>query len=118
MAEEMQMDRERVIDLLDQCKEIIGARKGHGDVTFGHMAQMASAYLGIALTAEDAAILMALFKLSRIKCGSQNPDNYIDGANYILIGGSMTPDVNAQEYYAQQAQQYDHLKSGPYKRES
>ena len=87
-------------DILDTAKALTtGDRnKTYGEprVNLGFYADLCNAYLsGIAdvrgpdhfLTSTDAAILMALAKISRIIVNSKHADNYIDGACYLAIAG-------------------------------
>lgn len=70
-----------------------GDRARHGDArkTFETIAGLWAAFLkgklqpGETITREDAALMMALFKIARTRHGSWNADDYIDGAAYLQI---------------------------------
>lgn len=75
---------------------------GDRDKTYGnphsnmvHMAAMLTSYFSHSIvydfTAEDAAIIMVLAKLSRLKANKGTPyheDNYIDAATYTAMAGA------------------------------
>ncbi len=49
-----------------------------------------SAYLGKAITPHDVAVMMALYKIGRIRTALEvKADNYIDSAGYIAIAGEI-----------------------------
>ncbi len=83
------------IDILNEAARLTG---GDRDKTYGnpvanytHTAGLITAYfkdkIVYQFTAEDAAMIMALVKMSRIAGGVFKPDNFIDGAAYIAIAG-------------------------------
>lgn len=71
---------------------------GNPNVNFLHMAGLLTAYFRHKITyefsAEDAAMIMALAKTSRIAGGSFKLDNYIDGATYLAIAGECAEGEN------------------------
>lgn len=80
--------------ILHRGAEIVdGSRqKTHGnrERTFGMIAALWSAYLGVNVTEVDAAQMMSLLKKARAKCGDQSePDHYIDDAAYSALAGEL-----------------------------
>lgn len=73
----------------------------HGDknINFPNIATMWNAYLKIRkknrldLDSEDVALMLTLFKIARSQSGTNNIDDYIDGAGYIAIAGEMREKV-------------------------
>jgi len=55
---------------------------GKPEKSFGEISKLWSAYLDIDLTGKDVAVMMCLFKIARIKTGTNKADNYIDLAGY------------------------------------
>lgn len=41
------------------------------------------------LDAHDVAIMMALFKIARVKTGGTKADNYVDGCGYLACAGEI-----------------------------
>jgi hypothetical protein len=69
---------------------ITGPRKAsHGKVeeNFTQTAQLWSAYLRHEIHPIDVAILMVLFKASRVSNTFENPDNFIDMCGYASLAG-------------------------------
>lgn len=60
---------------------------GNSKDNMAHFAGLLTAYTGFLFTAEDAAVIMTLAKISRISVGKYHQDNYIDGAAYLAIAG-------------------------------
>lgn len=73
-------------DICAKAAEIVaGDREAtHGDKVENHtnIAALWSAYLGIPVSAHDAALMMALLKIARTKTGTVDMDNYVDLAGY------------------------------------
>lgn len=44
---------------------------------------------GVAIFAEDVAVLMALLKIARIASGREHSDNWIDAIGYMACGGEI-----------------------------
>ena len=76
-----------------KAKELISGQRqiDYGDAidSFSNIAAFWSTYLGKQLTAEDVAIMMTLFKISRIKTGSGTLDSFIDTIGYIALGADI-----------------------------
>lgn len=63
----------------------------HGDKLENHdnIADLWTAYLGVEISALQAAMMLALLKVARTKTGSHNPDNYVDLAGYAGCAGEI-----------------------------
>lgn len=59
---------------------------GTPEDNFSTIARLWSAYLDFELTADDVAMLMCLFKISRIKTGTGTADSFVDLAGYAACG--------------------------------
>ena len=55
---------------------------GEPENTFTDIAKLWSVYLGRTVSAEDAALMMALLKIARMKAGKFKADNYVDLCGY------------------------------------
>lgn len=74
--------------ILSKVKEILGNREGNyadSRPMFDKIAAMWSAYLGFNITRQDAAYMMELFKIARIKAGKWQPDNGYDNIGYAVL---------------------------------
>lgn len=47
------------------------------------------AHLGMEITAEDVAVMMALLKIARIGTGTATDDSWVDLAGYAACGGEI-----------------------------
>ncbi len=67
-----------------------GARR-HGDKVENteNIARLWGSYLGIPVTAKDAALMMTLLKVARTKTGEHNIDNYIDISGWGSMAGEI-----------------------------
>lgn len=82
------MDREGI--LTKAIELTMGERDdSYGDprVSMSRLAALWSAYLGVEVTATDAAVCMALLKISRIPSSYGHMDSYVDGSAYLAIAG-------------------------------
>ena len=71
----------------DACRLVAGDRQdtyGNPVDNMYRLAQLWGGYLGINLTAGDAARMMMLLKVIRSK-GEYHRDNYVDAVGYLLI---------------------------------
>lgn len=75
--------------ICQQASKLVNGDRGevHGDMVEQHKlaARLWTAYLGVAITAEEVATCMELLKISRSKCGSPDKDHYIDRAGYAEV---------------------------------
>jgi hypothetical protein len=83
----------RAKDVCHRAGNLIGGERArqHGDALAAHtnVAVLWSAYLGVPITARDAALMMVLLKVARTKTGDFNPDNYVDAAGYAAIAAEV-----------------------------
>ena len=81
-------------DILDTAKNIItndrAATHGGAEDSFGTIANMWSAYLGVDITQHDVCAMMILLKVARIKGNANHLDSWIDIAGYSAIGGEIS----------------------------
>lgn len=79
--------------VLDQARDCVtrdrAATHGRPENSFGAIAALWSADLGLPITAIDVARMMVLFKLARAKGNPGHADNWIDAAGYAAIGGEL-----------------------------
>jgi len=63
----------------------------HGKMedNFATIAAYWSEHLGINVTAIDVSVMMTLLKIARLKSGSSNVDNWVDGCGYLACGGEL-----------------------------
>lgn len=79
-------------EVLEHVGEIIGTRGAdHGDYAenMNTCADLQSSFVGWRLQGSQAAIQVALLKLSRIKCGGYNIDDYEDAVGYLAIATAL-----------------------------
>src|SRR3990167_3132846 len=79
--------------ILSKAAELIDGERNvqHGDRKACHtqIARLWSAFLGVQVTAVDAALMLALLKIARMQTGSGNGDNFVDGSAYIALAGEL-----------------------------
>ncbi len=80
----------------DALKTAAGLVSGDREQTHGpklenhqNIASLWSAYLGREISPLDVALMMALLKIGRTKCGSHNIDDYIDLIGYGAVAGEL-----------------------------
>lgn len=61
---------------------------GPPESSFTIIGKLWTAYMGIAFTPKDVAMMMTLFKVARIKNGDK-VDNFVDLAGYAAIAGEI-----------------------------
>lgn len=89
-------------DLLETARKAVTsdrqATHGRPENTFGRIAHLWSAYLGIVLTDYDVAHLMILLKVARAQQNPKHEDNHIDIAGYAACASELAdpPDLNAE----------------------
>ena len=78
------MNRE---DCLNEAKKYVSEIKnveyGKPENSFKVISDLWGCYLEKEITPHDVAVLMALFKIGRIKTGTHKGNNYVDCAGYI-----------------------------------
>lgn len=83
-------ERKRYLDAAAQC--ICTDRNqqyGEPEDSFAVIARLWSAYLNKDIKPEEAAVMMALFKVGRMMTGSFKDDTYIDCIGYIACAGEI-----------------------------
>ena len=81
-------------DILDEAGAIRGSRGaiyGHPYVNHRRIADLWTAYLGFPITPDQAAICMALVKVSRLAetPGHFGRDGYVDGVAYLSLAAEL-----------------------------
>jgi hypothetical protein len=80
-------------DILDTAKEYVTKDRAatHGDAerNFGLIAAYWSAHLDAIVTSHDVAVMMALFKLARMKSNPAHIDSAQDLCGYAAIAGEI-----------------------------
>lgn len=72
------------------------ATHGEPEDTFGSIARVWSARLGVTVTPEQVCILLADLKACRAWGNPAHPDNWIDGAGYFACGGELAMRVDGE----------------------
>lgn len=79
--------------ILDTAKQYVTqdrqATHGKPEDTFGRIAALWSAYLGSPVTSVDAAAMMGLMKIARIKANPKHLDSYVDLCGYGSCAGEL-----------------------------
>ena len=79
-------------EILETAKHLVnGSRQDdYGDAaeSFQCIAEMWSAYLGVAVSGRDVCNMMALLKIARLRNGPHE-DSSIDGAGYLALGAEI-----------------------------
>lgn len=79
--------------ILDSAKEAVtkdrAATHGKPEDTFGLLARLWAAYLGVPVTAADAALMLGLLKVARAKGNPGHEDDFIDLAGYAACAGEL-----------------------------
>lgn len=85
-------------DILAIASEIVtrdrAATHGKPEDTFGHIARVWSARLGVTVTPAQVCILLADLKSSRAWNNPGHADNWIDLAGYAACGGELAGGAN------------------------
>lgn len=69
------------------------ATHGGAEDTFGRIAALWSAYLGLPVSPADAALMLALLKVARARGNPGHADNWIDLAGYAACGGEIATET-------------------------
>ncbi len=89
------MTRAEILKKAEQC--VCGQREqdyGSPENNFQEIADLWTAYTGVRFTAADVAMMMALFKIARIKTGTATEDSFVDLAGYAACGGEIATSTN------------------------
>ena len=84
------MTRESLLNRAIEC--VCGEREqdyGSPEDNFNRIATYWSTHLGMEITAEDVAVMMALLKIARIGTGTATDDSWVDLAGYAACGGEI-----------------------------
>ena len=84
------MTRESILNRAIEC--VCGEREqdyGSPEDNFKRIATYWSTHLGMEITAEDVAVMMALLKIARIGTGTATDDSWVDLAGYAACGGEI-----------------------------
>ena len=84
------MTRASILKRAIEC--VCGEREqdyGSPEDNFNRIAKYWSTHLGMEITAEDVAVMMALLKIARIGTGTATDDSWIDLAGYAACGGEI-----------------------------
>jgi hypothetical protein len=96
-------------ELLDEASRVRDQRGSiYGDAyeNMRTTADLVSAYLGVSITADQMAIILALVKIARLKqtAGYVNRDSYLDCIAYLAIAGEASthnPLDSDYDYYGE-----------------
>lgn len=79
-------------EILETAKHLVNGdrQEDYGDAveSFQAIAEMWSAYLGVAVSGRDICNLMALLKIARLRNGPHE-DSSVDGAGYLALGAEI-----------------------------
>jgi hypothetical protein len=82
-------------EILKEAEALINGDRekdyGTPQESFGCIAKMWSAYIGMDVDAADVCLMMALLKIARLRNGPHR-DSSRDGAGYMAIGAEMSED--------------------------
>lgn len=86
------MNRKETLDKAAAC--VLKDRQSqHGkpEDTFGLIARLWSAYLGVTIEPHTVAIMMGLLKVARLRQNPNNDDSYTDLAGYAACAAELAP---------------------------
>lgn len=87
--------------VLDEAKSVINGERqdmyGNPEYSFDVIAELWSTYLRQKITSKDAAVLMALMKIARIKTGTDKRDSYVDACGYLALAADMAEAKDDQQ---------------------
>lgn len=89
------MNRQEILEAATKC--VCGEREqdyGSPEDNFNRIATYWSSHLGMEITAEDVAVMMALLKIARIGTGTATDDSWVDLAGYAACGGELASKVD------------------------
>ena len=84
------MTRKEILEKAMEC--VTGRREAdHGKMedNFAVIARLWTNYCGYSFSPTDVAMMMALLKIARIKCGGGSGDSFVDLAGYAACGGEI-----------------------------
>lgn len=78
------------LDILKEAGEVISkdrnATHGEPEDSFAAIAKLWGAYLDMVFSPADAAVMLALLKVARLKHNPDNKDNWLDAVGYFACG--------------------------------
>ena len=84
--------RERSV-ILRKAEEYVTKQRAqdYGDmsINFAVIGKYWSTHLGIEISSEDVAVMMALLKIARAKANPATEDSFIDGCGYLALAGEL-----------------------------
>jgi len=88
------MNRKEILDTATQYVTKDRAET-HGDAekSFALIARYWGTHLGVTINALDVAVMMALFKIARLKGNPGHVDNWVDACGYLACGGEIATDA-------------------------
>lgn len=86
------MNRKETLDAAATCVlKDRQATHGKPEDSFGLIARLWSAYLGVTIEPHTVAIMMGLLKVARLKQNPNNDDSYTDLAGYAACAAELAP---------------------------
>lgn len=107
------MTRKEILEKAMEC--VTGKREAdHGKMedNFAVIARLWTDYCGYSFSPTDVAMMMALLKIARIKCGGGSGDSFVDLCGYGACGGEI-----ASREKANSSTDYDPERDGYMTRE-
>ncbi len=91
------MTRDEILAAARQCVSIDRAAT-HGDArtNFETIGRLWTAYDGNTYTAHDVAVMLALFKVARIKANPAHADSTVDACGYLSLAGELSTSVDME----------------------
>ena len=84
--------RERSV-ILRTAEEYVTKQRAqdYGDMNtnFAVIGKYWSTHLGIEISSEDVAVMMALLKIARVKANSSTKDSFVEGCGYLALAGEL-----------------------------
>ena len=86
------IEAQQILDEAGAIRGDRGAIYGHPYINHTRIAKLWSAYLDFPITADQAAICMALLKISRLAetPGHRGRDGYVDGVAYLALAAELS----------------------------
>lgn len=103
---EEHMKREEILKAAEKCvngdRDKLLSRSPEDN--FNAIAKLWSAYLEIEVGPEDVALMMALFKIARLKgSGYRSEDSWVDACGYMACGGEIATGASSSPFPIEEA---------------
>lgn len=72
---------------------------GSPENSFNEIAKLWTVWLGMKITPQDVAVMMAMLKIARIKTGRFKEDSYIDACGYLACAAEIQKMDNDKDKY-------------------